>query len=210
MYSAVRVVNAFQGLDDVNFPSFSDGHLVLWDLGTGKFVASSPMSILSGEVLITLSAATKRGLFVQLVSGHTADAFQVKNSGGTSVTRITSIGSGIFGGSLSAKVVTLTDAATIATDASLGNEFRISSATDRTLGVPTNPTDGQCCRWRWANTDSSSRQLTLSTSAGGFQFTEDIPALTATSPGKADFIGAIYVAAKGYWDVVSYTKGATA
>ena len=37
----------------------------------------------------------------------------------------------------------LTDAATIAVDASLGNDFRVTIAGNRTMGNPSNPTDGQ-------------------------------------------------------------------
>ena len=43
--------------------------------------------------------------------------------------------------------VTLTDAATIATDASTGTWFRVTLAGNRTLGNPTNPTDGQMVVW---------------------------------------------------------------
>src|SRR6478672_1720549 len=40
-------------------------------------------------------------------------------------------------------VVGLTDAATIAVDASLGNDFRVTIAGNRTIANPSNPTDGQ-------------------------------------------------------------------
>lgn len=103
--------------------------------------------------------------------------------------------------------VALSDASTIATDASLGRNFSASSATDRTLGAPTNPVNGQKCIWRWTNTDGSSHTLTLTTGAGGFRFGTDITALTATAAGKADYIGAVYVTADDRWDVVSYVKG---
>jgi hypothetical protein len=102
--------------------------------------------------------------------------------------------------------VTLTDAATIATDASLGNHFRVSMGGNRTLGVPTNPTDGQRCLWE-VTASGANRTLTLSTSTGGFIFGTDITALTATTSAKADFIGAIYNSTANRWRVVSYIKG---
>ena len=40
-------------------------------------------------------------------------------------------------------VVILADAATIAVDASLGNDFRVTIAGNRTMGNPANPADGQ-------------------------------------------------------------------
>ena len=46
-------------------------------------------------------------------------------------------------GALAPAVVSLTDAATIAVDASLGNDFRVTIAGNRTMGNPANPTDGQ-------------------------------------------------------------------
>ena len=102
------------------------------------------------------------------------------------------------------KVAALTDAATIATDASLGNVFWVSSATDRTLGVPTNPTSGQKSIWRWKNSDVSSRTLTLTTSgAGSFRFGTSIQTTTATTAGKTDYIGAIYNATDDKWDVIA-------
>ena len=46
-------------------------------------------------------------------------------------------------GALAPAVVGLTDAATIAVDASAGNDFRVTIAGNRTMGNPSNPTDGQ-------------------------------------------------------------------
>ena len=40
-------------------------------------------------------------------------------------------------------VVVLTDGATIAVDASLGNDFRVTIAGNRAMGNPSSPTDGQ-------------------------------------------------------------------
>lgn len=106
-----------------------------------------------------------------------------------------------------AGAVTLTDAATIATDASLGNYFRVAVATGRTLGAPTNPTDTQKCIWEIQNTDGSAQTLTLATGAGGFLFGSTITALTDIAAGKRDLIGAIYHATLDRWLVCGYAKG---
>ena len=103
--------------------------------------------------------------------------------------------------------VTLTDASTIAVDASLGSKFRCSSAVDRTVGAPTNGTDGQIIEIAWKNTDSSSHNLTLTTSAGGFRFGSDITGLSATAAGKIDYITAVYNSSDNKWDVRGYVKG---
>ena len=46
-------------------------------------------------------------------------------------------------GAVAPAVVVLADAATIAVDASLGNDFRVTIAGNRTMGNPANPADGQ-------------------------------------------------------------------
>lgn len=104
-------------------------------------------------------------------------------------------------------VVTLADASTIATNAALGNRFRVASAVDRTLGAPSNPTDGQFCTWCWENLAVGDILLTLASGAGGFRFGSMITGTTSTSPGKKDYIGAQYNGDDNRWDVLSYTKG---
>lgn len=94
-----------------------------------------------------------------------------------------------------------------ATNAALGSVFTFSSSSDTTLGVPTNPTDGQRCIWKFTNSGGSSVTLSLTTSSGGFRFGTTVTGLTATTAGKTDYIGAIYNSAGPYWDVVAYAKG---
>lgn len=108
-------------------------------------------------------------------------------------------------GSLVSTPVDLTDAATIATDASLGNHFRVTLGGSRTLGAPTNPTDGQRCIWEFIQDSGGNRVLTL---ASAFRLGTDITAVTLTTTGsKRDYMGAIYCAAAAKWDVVAFVKG---
>ena len=102
--------------------------------------------------------------------------------------------------------VTLVDAATVATDASLGNAFRVAITASRTLGAPTNPVDGQLARWE-INSSGGSWTLTLAGGAGGFGFGSDITALTATASGKTDVLGCVYNSAANLWWVIAYVKG---
>lgn len=55
--------------------------------------------------------------------------------------------------------VTLTDAATIATDLSLGNQFQVTLAGNRTLGAPTNVVAGQSGVIRVVQDATGSRTL---------------------------------------------------
>jgi hypothetical protein len=103
-------------------------------------------------------------------------------------------------------VVTLTDGATPALNASLGSIFDLVAAGNRTIAVPTNPTSGKKIIIRHT-ASGAARTLALNTGAGGFRYGTDITGLTETGSGLTDYIGAIYNATDSYWDVVAYTKG---
>lgn len=103
-------------------------------------------------------------------------------------------------------VVALTDGATPALNAKLGSLFTLTAAGDRTIAVPSNPTDGQ--RIIIAHTASgANRTLALNTGAGGFRFGTTITGLTATTSGTTDYIECVYNSTDSKWDVISYVKG---
>lgn len=102
--------------------------------------------------------------------------------------------------------IILTDGATPALDASLGDVFRLAAAGNRTIAVPTNPRAAQrIIIQHFAS--GGARTLSLNTGAGGFRFNSDITALTATASGKTDYIGALYNDTDSKWDVIAVTKG---
>jgi hypothetical protein len=104
--------------------------------------------------------------------------------------------------------VALTDAATIATDAALGNNFRVTLGGNRTLGAPTNPADGQRCTWLFTQDGTGGRTITLASGAGGFAFGSDVTAFALSAgPGKADMLGAEYHASRDRWLVLATVKG---
>jgi hypothetical protein len=104
------------------------------------------------------------------------------------------------------KAAALADGATPALDASVGTVFRLAAAGDRTIAVPTNPTDGQkIVIEHFAS--GGARTLALNSGAGGFRFGTDVTALTQTVSGKTDYIGCIYNGTDSKWDVVAYSKG---
>lgn len=103
-------------------------------------------------------------------------------------------------------VIALTDGATPALDASLGQTFTLSAAGNRTIGIPSNPTDGQGIRIvHYAS--GGARTLALNSGTGGFAFGSDITALTETASGKRDLIGCLYNTTLNKWLVVGYVKG---
>jgi hypothetical protein len=101
--------------------------------------------------------------------------------------------------------VALTDAATVATNASLGNHFRVTLGGNRTLGNPTNGVDGQKCLWEIKQDATGSRTITLDTK---FALGTDITGVTLTTTGnKRDFLGAVYHAADDKWHIIAFIKG---
>lgn len=102
-------------------------------------------------------------------------------------------------------VQALTDAATIATDASLGNHFRVTLAGNRILGNPTNPTDGQKALWELIQDATGSRTITL---GSAFALGTDISSVTlTTTASKRDFLGAIYNSTAALWYVIAFARG---
>ncbi len=102
-------------------------------------------------------------------------------------------------------MVDLTDAATIATDASLGHRFRVTLGGSRTLGNPTNAYDGQSLVWELIQDGSGLHTITLDTK---FAFGTDITGVTlTTTASKRDFLTAIYDANADKFYVLGFVKG---
>lgn len=100
-------------------------------------------------------------------------------------------------------IVSLADAATIATNAAVGKHFRVAIAGDRTLGVPTNAVDGMHRIWE-ITASGASRNITLTTgSAGSFELTTGITSPIAIASGKTLFLGAIYSTPRVRWTILA-------
>lgn len=102
--------------------------------------------------------------------------------------------------------VVLSDGATPALDASLGDVFTLSAGGNRTIAVPSNPVAGQKIIIRHY-ASGGARTLALNTGTNGFRFGSDITALTETASGKTDYIGCVWNSVDSKWDVVAYVKG---
>lgn len=99
----------------------------------------------------------------------------------------------------------LTDAATIAVDASLGNDFTVTLGGNRTLGNPTNPSNGQKILFAIRQDGTGNRTLTLDTA---YRLGTDIPSVTlSTAANKTDYLGVRYNGTDSTWDVLAFTKG---
>jgi hypothetical protein len=102
-------------------------------------------------------------------------------------------------------VVHLTDADTVAVDASLGNDFRLTIAGNRTMGNPVNSSNGQQIIFQVMQ--GSGGSFTLSWSSG-YEFATNMPRPTlSTTAGQTDLLGFIYNATKGTWLFAAFVNG---
>lgn len=158
----------------------------------------------SGNITITNRATAGQ---IQITAGTSTGVVTLAAGGATRLT-IASTGFSTFGRGIVSGVATLTDAATISLDASLGNHFRVTLAGNRTMAAPTNPTDGQRIAIEVIQDATGSRTLTLTTGALGFGFGTDIPSITLTTTANLrDFIECVYNATAQRWYVVRFVKG---
>lgn len=170
-------------------------------VGTGtSTVTRLGVSFTDGDVLTADSTAAATGM-----SWTTPAVYKTVQDEGLGLTQrsvINFVGSGVIatddGGGLRTQVkiagfsasVTLTDAATIATDAGLGSYFRVTLAGNRTLGAPTNLSDGQIITWELIQDATGSRTITLN---GIFALGTTVGSVTlTTTASKRDFLTGIY------------------
>lgn len=105
--------------------------------------------------------------------------------------------------------VTLTDAATVAIDAALGNHFRLLTTSavgaTRALGAPTNPSDGQKILIEIVQDATGSR---LTTYNAVFNFGTDVVSPTlSTAANKRDYLGFVYNLGATKWDALGVSRG---
>jgi len=108
-------------------------------------------------------------------------------------------------GAVAPAVVVLADAATIAVDASLGNDFRVTIAGNRTMGNPSVPVDGQ--KIVFQITQGTGGPFTI-TWGSSYEFSAGLAQPTlSTTAGLTDLLGFIYNAAKTKWLLVASVTG---
>jgi hypothetical protein len=108
-------------------------------------------------------------------------------------------------GAVGPAVVNLADADTIAVDASLGNDLRVTIAGNRTMGSPANASNGQQIIFQV--TQGAGGPFTL-TWASGYEFSSTMPQpALSTTAGQTDLLGFIYNAAMGSWLFAAFVNG---
>jgi hypothetical protein len=133
-------------------------------------------------------------------TGKLADAGHVHPATGVAL-----LAGATFTGAVAPAVVALTDAATIAVNASLGNDFRVTIAGNRTLGNPTSPVDGQMITVLVTQDGTGSRTLSYGTA---WEFSTGLPSPTlSTGANVTDALGFKYVASKSKWFLLAFLAG---
>lgn len=205
--------------------SATDNAITRFDGTTGKLVQNSAVTV-SDNGDITVRPTTTNGAVVTVLTQAGDPAFSIDTSALTTTVNMdldvdgnqvhnvadpsvsndaankhyvdATIGSGLG-------TVALTDAATISTDASLGNVFTVTLGGNRTLGNPTNLTNGQKVVWRLKQDGTGNRTITLDTA---FRLGTDITTITlSTAASKTDYLAAIYNGADSKLDIVAFVKG---
>jgi hypothetical protein len=105
--------------------------------------------------------------------------------------------------------VVLTDAATVAINAALGNHFRLTATSGigatRALGAPTNAADGQKILIEYVQDGTGSRALTFNAI---YNFGTDVASPTlSTAASKRDYMGFVYNGTSSKWDLIAVARG---
>jgi hypothetical protein len=138
-------------------------------------------------------------------SPSTVDISKLTQAGGT---QYLPLAGGSLTGALVPAVVALTDAATVAVNAALGNAFRLLMTSGvgatRILGNPSNPADGQRIDVAVTQDVVGSRLLTY---GSAYDFGAAGTPTLSTAASALDILGFIYYASKGKWCFVGAPGG---
>lgn len=168
-----------------------------------------PPSQASDATLTALAGLTGAGV----VTATATDAFAMRAIGSASTTSIPDraaadaryalLSGTTFTGRVRVTPVALTDAATIATDASLGNDFTVTLGGSRTLANPTNLAAGQKLTWVITQDGTGSRSLFY---GNVFKWPGGVVPTLSTAAGAVDIISA-YTNGVNVYSVITQAFG---
>ena len=132
-------------------------------------------------------------------------AVVARQAGGLAGQQMAAASTTVESGAIAPTVVPLTDGATIAVDASLGNDFRVTIGGNHTMGTPANPANGQQIIFQVTQGSGGSSAITWDT---GYEFSTGLPQPTLSSAaGQTDLVGFVYNASKGKWLLAAFVNG---
>lgn len=172
-------------------------------------VLNAPGDPLHGEQVIDLidvvPAPSPQPGTVQLMTGRGISGTTI-NSAGNLILTYTDSTTQTVGRVGEGSAVVLTDAPTIATDASAGRLFEVTLHGNRTLGNPINLVADQRLTWRIRQDATGGRTLTLGSKFNVNTAVTGSLALS-TNPSKVDYLGGIYRQAEDVIDVLAFGRG---
>lgn len=175
--------------------------------GTGQATQQAALDALAGAVT-SGQFLRGNGTHVALGAIQAGDVPTLNQSTtGNAATATNLAGAAAFPAEVSPKVTQLTDAATIAVNAALGNDFYVTLGGNRTVGAPTNPTDGQTIRFEVIQDGTGSRTLTWASGAGGYAFGSGTAPTLSTAAGATDLAAFRYSSRKNAWLYLGTTGG---
>jgi hypothetical protein len=186
------------------------------DVGGGDAIhaevnSTDAVAALSASQLATsgggsaLNVSSQNSAAPMIVGTGAGDLINLKNAAGATQFKVSNTGAVTTGGPQLPTVVTLADAATVAVNAALGSDFRLTIAGNRTLANPTNPTDGQKITFQITQGSGAPWTLTYGTA---YEFSSSLPQPTLSgAAGRTDLLGFIYNAAKGTWLLAAFVNG---
>lgn len=103
------------------------------------------------------------------------------------------------------RVVELTDGSTVATDASTGDIFTLTTTQNFTMSNPTNPTNGQIIIYKIKQDGGGGNVITWDSN---FRGSTDVPLPALTTTGDyVDYIQFIYDSSVTKWNCLAYNLG---
>lgn len=172
-------------------------------------VLDSPGDPLDGQQVIELidivPAATPSSGTVQLMTGRGISSATVDSTGNLVFTYSDSTTS-TAGRVGEGAAVVLTDAPTIATDATAGRLFEVTLGGNRMLGNPTGLIPDQRLTWRIRQDATGGRTLTFD-SMFNVNAAVTGPITLSTDPSKKDYVAGIYDQTAGKIDVLAFGRG---
>ncbi len=181
---------------DVAAVPTSDLPLSLANGGTGQITQQAALDALAGAVT-SGDYLRGNGTHVQLAAIQAGDVPTLNQSTtGNAATATNLAGGATLPAYLAPAVSALTDGASIAVNAALGNVFTVTLGGNRTLANPSNPVAGQTIHVHVTQDGTGSRTLAYGTA---YDFgTAGSPTLTTTA-GKMDILGFTYDANLSKW-----------
>lgn len=174
------------GLGAVDFSGLADRVSMVYDFASSTWTFGTPPVLRSTRAAF----ATANAVLASGVWALETDTGRTKLGSGAAWNSTPYYGYGVH---------VLTDAATLALDASLGDNWRVTLGGNRTLANPTNPIDGQVINLRIAQDGTGGRTLSY---GSAFKFPGGVAPVLSTAANARDFLSAQYDATNGTWYAV--------